>query len=170
MKLTIMQNAMLLLIAAGIAIPALPAAADMNERIAVVRIKAIDGLEAGGAPIQVTRTQQFVVGSTVRLSRTAVPSLDGVRVLVLVDRRTDALSGGEMVQNHKDEVLAVRGDSFTLKGVDGREVTYAVDVLSDGSVDLLGPGDRIIARAQGEYKVWKIESSSLVSRDRITLF
>lgn len=170
MKRTLMQNAMLLLLAAGILIPALPAAAEPVDRIAVVRIKSVDGLDAAGAPIQVIRTQQFVTGSNLRISRAAVSSLDGVRVLVLVDRRSDAMNGAELVQNRSDEVLAVRGDTFTIKGVDGRDLTYAVDILSDGSVDLVGPGDRIIARPRGEFKIWKIEGSDLMSRDRITLY
>lgn len=159
-----------LVLAAGLVIAAAPAQAQVSERVAVIRIKAVEGLEATGTPVQTSREQMFLVGSTYRISKAAVASLDGVTALVLIDRRTDAMSGGELVQRHKEEVLVVKGDTFTLKGVDGRDVTYSIDRLSDGSVDLLGPSDRIIARAKGEYKVWKVEGASLVLKDRIALY
>ena len=168
MKRSVVQTAFLLL-AAGLFLPAL-ANAQAYDRIAVVRIKVIDGLLAEGAPVQVTRDQAFLTGSAVRLSKGAVASLDGVKALVLVDRRTDAMSGSELVQCHKEEVITVTGDTFTLNGVDGRPVTYALDYLSDGSVDLLGPSDRIIARGKGEFKIWKVEGTSMVSKDRISLY
>lgn len=168
MKHPVVQTALLLL-TAGLFLPAF-ANAQSSDRVSVIRIKAIDGLLADGAPVQVTRDQAFLSGSSVRIARSAVGSLDGVKALVLIDRRTDAMSGSDLVKRHKEEVLTVTGDTFTVKGVDGRDVTYALDYLSDGSVDLLGPSDRIIARGKGEFKIWKIEGTSMVSRDRITLY
>jgi hypothetical protein len=169
MKRSVVQNALLLL-TVGILIPALSARAAETERVAVIRIKAVDGLAVEGAPVQSTRDQAFLVGSSYRVAKSAVASLDGVSALVLVDRRSDSMSGASVVQAHKDEVIAVRGDVFTVKGVDGKDVTYAIDRLSDGSIDLLGPGDRIIARGDKQFKVWKVEGASLVSKDRITLY
>jgi hypothetical protein len=168
MKRSVVQNAFLLL-TAGLLLPA-AAFAQMSDKVAVIRIKAIDGLLADGAPVQVSRDQAFLAGSSLRVSRSAVGSLEGVKAIVLVDRRTDAMSGAELVKRHKEEVITVTGDTFTLKGVDGNNVTYALDYLSDGSVDLLGPSDRIIARGKGEFKVWKVESTSMMSRDRIALY
>lgn len=169
MKRSVVQNALLLL-TAGILLPALPALAERTERVAVIRIKAVDGLAVDGAPVQTTHNPSFVVGSSYRVSKSAVGSLDGVTALVLVDRRTDSMSGGSVMQAHTHEVVVVRGDTFTVKGVDGRDVTYAIDMLSDGSVDLLGPGDRIIARPEKQFKVWKVEGASLVNKDRVTLY
>ena len=167
MKRSVVQNAFLLL-TAGLLLPA--AVFAQSDRVAVIRIKAIDGLLADGAPVQVSREQAFLAGSSLRLSRSAVGSLEGVKAIVLVDRRTDAMSGADLVKRHKEEVLTVTGDTFTLKGVDGNDVTYALDYLSDGSVDLLGPSDRIIARGKGEFKIWKVEGTSMMSRDRISLY
>lgn len=168
MKRPVVQTALLLL-AAALFLPAL-ASAQAADRVAVIRIKAIDGLVADGAPVQETRAQAFLAGSSLRLAKSSVSSLDGVKAVVLIDRRTDAMSGSDLVKAHKEEVLTVTGDTFTVKGVDGRDVTYALDYLSDGSVDLLGPSDRIIARGKGEFKVWKVEGTSMMLKDRITLY
>ena len=168
MKHPVVQTALMLL-TAGLILPGL-ATAQTSDRIAIIRIKAIDGLLADGAPVQETRDQAYLTGSSVRIAQSAVSSLDGVKALVLIDRRSDAMSGSDLVKRHKEEVLAVTGDTFTVKGIDGRDVTYALDYLSDGSVDLLGPSDRIIARSKGEFKVWKVEGTSMVSKERITLY
>jgi hypothetical protein len=168
MKRSVVQNAFLLL-TAGLLLPA-AVFAQASDRVAVIRIKAIDGLLADGAPVQVSREQAFLVGSSLRLSRSVVGSLEGVKAIVLVDRRTDSMNGADLVKRHKEEVLTVTGDTFTLKGVDGNDVTYALDYLSDGSVDLLGPSDRIIARGKGEFKVWKVEGTSMMSVNRISLY
>ncbi len=168
MKLKTMQNAILgLLVATGLAVAVQPASAG---DIAVIRIKAIDGLYVPGSDIAVSKDTKFMATSRVRVSRSAVSSLDGVKTLVLVERRSDAKAGDKVQQTITDEVMAINGDTFTLKGADGKSLTYSVDVLSDGSVDLLGPKDSIRARSGGMYQIWKIESASLVSRDRITLY
>jgi len=168
MKPSIVQNAILsLLVATGLAVAVQPATA---QDIAVIRIKAIDGLYVPGADIEATKDMKFMATSRVRVARSAVSSLDGVKTLVLIERRADAKSGDKVAQNTTTEVMAVNGDAFTVKGVDGKTYTYAVDVLSDGSVDLLGPKDMIKARSGGVYQVWKIESASMMSRDRISLY
>lgn len=171
MKRNVMQTAtLLLLLITGLAITSQGVMAAVSERVAVVRIKAIEGLDVNAASVQVNRSEQFVAGARYHISRAAVPSLDGIKTLVLIDHRTDALEGGDLVQNQKMEVLAVKGDRFSIRGPEGKELFYTVEVLSDGSVDVIGSGDKIVARPHGEYKVWKIEGASLVSRDRISLY
>ena len=166
MKRSVVQSALL---AAGILLPAMAGAAPI-ERVAVIRIMSIDGIMADAAPVRETRDQAFLSGSSLRVSKSAVGSLEGVTALVLIDRRLDSMTGGELLKHHSEEVISVTGDTFTVKGVDGRDVTYALDSLSDGSVDVLGPADRIIAREKGAYKVWKLEGVSLMPKDRITLY
>ena len=168
MKRSVVQNAFLLL-TVGLFLPA-AVFAQVPDKVAVIRIKAIEGLVADNAPVQVSRDQAFLAGSSLRLSKSAVGSLEGVTAVVLIDRRTDSMSGNDLVKRHKEEVLTVTGDTFTVKGVDGNDVTYALDYLSDGSVDLLGPADRIIARGQGQFKVWKVEGTSMMSREKISLY
>lgn len=140
-----------------------------DNKIVVVRIKAIDGLDKSAANIQVNRTEQFVRGGRLHVSRSAVSSLDGVKTLVLVERRNDAMSGADLVQTVKLEASAVNGDMFSVTDADGKKLNYGIDILNDGSVDLLGPKDRIVVR-EGAYQIWKIESASLVSRDGIDLY
>lgn len=168
MKLKTMQNAIMgLLVISGLTVAVQPALAG---DIAVIRIKAVDGLYVPGTEVSVTQDTKFMASANVRVARSAVSSLDGVKTLVLVERRSDAKAGDKLNQTVTNEVMALNGDTFTLKGVDGKSLTYSVDVLSDGSVDLIGPKDSIKARSGGVYQIWKIESTSLMSSDRITLY
>jgi hypothetical protein len=144
-------------------------AAAQSEKVAVIQIKAIDGKDVRGGNVTVNRSERFTTGSQVRVNRGALNSLTNVKTLVLVDRRVDAKSGDNVVQSYTQEVLAMPGDQFTVKDAEGRDMTYTVDILQDGSVDLIGPGDRIVVRGGGEYKIWKIEKTSLVSGNRILL-
>ena len=144
-------------------------AAAQTDKVAVIQIKAIDGKDVRGAEVTVNRSDRFTTGSQVRVNRSALNSLANVKTLVLIDRRVDEKNGDNVVQSHTQEVLAVQGDQFTVKGVDGRDMTYTVDVLQDGSVDLIGPGDKIIVRGGGEFKIWKVEKTSLVAGNRILL-
>lgn len=140
-----------------------------DNKIVVVRIKAIDGLDKSAANVQVNRTEQYVRGGRLHISRGAIANLDGVRTIVLVERRNDSMSGADLVQNVKLEATAVNGDMFSVTDADGKKLSYGVDILNDGSVDLLGPKDRIVVR-NGQYQIWKIESTELVSRDGIDLY
>lgn len=156
-------------LAAFVAVMPAQAAGIPDNKIVVVRIKAIDGLDKSAANVTVNRTEQYVRGGRLHISRGAIASLDGVRTIVLVERRNDSLSGADLVQNVKLEAAAVNGDMFSVTSVDGKKFSYGVDILNDGSVDLLGPKDRIVVR-DGQYQIWKIESASLVSRDGIDLY
>lgn len=144
-------------------------AAAQTDKVAVIQIKAIDGKDVRGAAVTVNRSDRFSTGSQVRVNRSALNSLANVKTLVLIDRRVDEKNGDNVVQSHTQEVVAVQGDQFTVKGVDGRDMTYTVDVLRDGSVDLIGPGDQITVRGGGEFKIWKVEKTSLVAGNRILL-
>ena len=170
MKRIIVHFASLATVLCALALPASTQAAGIpDNKVVVVRIKAIDGRDANVNSVRVNRSEQFMAGARYHVSKSAISNLDGVRTLVLVERRSDAVSGSELTQNVKLEALGVNGDMFSVTGADGKSVNYAVDVLNDGSVDLLGPGDRIVVRP-GEYTIWKIESAQLVTRDRINLY
>jgi hypothetical protein len=146
-----------------------PALAQESGKVAVIHIKAIDGIDARTDEVQVTRDDRFTAGSRYRVKSSDVSSLGGIRTLVLIERRVDSRSGSELTQRYTEEVMAVGGDQFTVRGLDGKDLTYTVDVLSDGSVDLIGPGDRIVVRDRGEYHIWKVEKTDLVSADRILI-
>ena len=145
-----------------------PAYAQESGKVAVIHIKAIDGIDARTDDVQVTRDDRFSTGARYRVRSADVSSLGGVKTLVLIERRVDSRSGGELIQRYTQEVMAVGGDHFTVRGLDGKDVSYTVDVLSDGSVDLIGPGDRIVAKDR-EYHIWKVEKTDLVSADRILI-
>lgn len=170
MKRFIVHSATLATMLCALALPVSASAAGIpDNKVVVVRIKAIDGRDAAASSVKVNRSEQFMAGARYHVSKSAVSNLDGVRTLVLVERRTDSVAGGELTQTLKMEAMGVNGDVFNVTGTDGKSVSYAVDVLNDGSVDLLGPKDRIVVR-QGEYQIWKIQSAQLVSRDRINLY
>jgi hypothetical protein len=165
MKCRLVQFAAILVLAA---IPAGTVRAAEGEKVAVIQIKAIDGLDSRAANVEVTRDDRFAAGSRYHLNRSALSSIGGVKTLVLVERRADAMSGRDLVQKYTQEVVAVSGDQFTVKGIDGKDLTYTVEVLRDGSVDLIGPGDRIVVR-DGRYQIWKVEKTALVDASRILI-
>lgn len=170
MKRDIVRIATLATVLSALALPVSTHAAGIpDNKVVVVRIRAIDGLDATASSVKINRNEQYMAGARYHVSKTALSNLDGVRTLILVERRTDSMAGGELTQTVKLEAMGVNGDVFSVAGADGKNVNYAVDVLNDGSVDLLGPKDRIVVRP-GEYQIWKVESAQLVTRDRIRLY
>ena len=173
MKLHLVQIAALVLVAA---IPVAAARAEKSAaktelpaKVAIIQIQAIDGLDTDAGNVVVNRKIQYTAGSLYHIDKSVLPSLNNVKTLVLVERRVDTRKGDDLVQNITQEIIASGSDHFNVTGIDEREISYAVDVLKDGSVDLIGPGDRIVAREAGEYHIWKITKTDLVNPDRIVI-
>ena len=169
MKIAIFAMAALVVVA-GLA-PAASAAAIPDGKVAVVQVAAIDGLAGFQGPITETRSGAFSYdGTWYHINRSALGSLDGVETLVLVDRRTDEVTGGKLVRNFSQEVRAVQGTAFTVDDLPGKALNYQVAVIG-GNLRLVGDGDQIVATdgANGPYHIWKVTGIDLVDRDAILL-
>ncbi len=159
-----------LLVVAGLA-PVASAAAIPDGKVAVVQVTAIDGLAGFQGPTTETRTGAFSYdGTWYHINRSALGSLDGVETLVLVDRRTDEVSGEKLVQNFTQDVRAVKGSAFSVDDLPGKALHYQVAMIG-GNLRLVGDGDQIVATggANGPYHIWKVTGIDLVDRDVIML-
>lgn len=162
--------ALALLAAAALFSPAETAAALPQGKVAVVRVTAVDGLAHRTAESE-TRTSSFDFdGTEYTINRTALASLDGVQTLLLIDRRTDAMDNGVMVQHFTQEVRAFTGTSFQVTDLKGKSLAYQVAMLG-GNLRLLGDGDQILAMggADGPYQVWRVDGISLVDKEAVLL-
>jgi hypothetical protein len=156
-----------LILAAGIATAA--SAAIPDGKVAVVRVTAIDGLaDYSGSAAQTRSTAFSFDGSNYTIAPGAAAGLDGAETLVLIDRRKDTISGGQLTSNFTQEVRAVRGSSFEVKDLAGKVLNYQVAVIA-GNLRLVGDGDQIVARGgeNGPFQVWKVTGIDLVDRDAI---
>jgi hypothetical protein len=165
-----MKNATfaMVLAAAALAAPRAAGAALPEGKIAVVRVTAVDGL----AHVESGRTEAQAPlfsfdGTEYRVSRTALPGVEGVETLLLIDRRTDDASG---VRRHSQEVRPFASTTFQVNDLEGKVLSYQVALLG-GNLRLLGDGDQIVAKAgaQGPYHIWKVTSFDLVDRDAVVL-
>ena len=159
-----------LVVAAGLA-PAASGAAIPDGKVAVVRVTAINGLADFQGPTSETRSTVFTYdGTNYFIQRSALAGLDGVQTLVLVDRRTDQVSGNQLVRNFDQEVRAVPGTSFQVTDLPGKVLSYQVAVIG-GNLRLVGDGDQIVATggANGPYSIWKITGIDIVDRSAIVL-
>jgi hypothetical protein len=159
-----------LVVVAGLA-PAASAAAIPDGKVAVVRVTAIDGLAGFTGPTTEMRSSAFSFdGTDYNVSRSALGSLDGVRTLVLIDHRTDQVSGDKLVHAYTQEVRAVNGSSFDVTDLPGKSLSYQVASIA-GNLRILGDGDQIVATggANGPYHIWRIDGVDLVSSDAIVL-
>ena len=141
-----------------------------DGKVAVVRVTAVDGL--AHHPIKdMDRSSVFSFdGTEYNIDRSALSSLDGVQTLMLIDRKTDELSGSSMVRHLSQEVRAFGGTSFEVKDLKGKVLSYQVAMLG-GNLRLLGDGDQILALpgADGPFQVWKITGIALVDKKSIVL-
>jgi len=159
-----------LLVAAAAFSPAETAAGLPDGKVAVVRVTAVDGLAHHAAESE-TRTSTYDFdGTEYHIDRSALASLDGVQTLLLIDRRTDELGRGTMVQRYSQEVRAFTGTSFTVADLKGKVLKYQVAMLG-GNLRLLGDGDQILAMGgnDGPYQVWRVDGISLVDREAVIL-
>jgi hypothetical protein len=159
-----------LVVVAGLA-PMASAAAIPDGTVAVVRVTAIDGLAGFNGPTTEARSSAFSFdGTDYNISRSALGSLDGVKTLVLIDRRTDSVSGGKLVHTYSQDVRAVDGSSFDVTDVPGKSLSYQVASIA-GNLRLLGGGDQIVATGgeNGPYHIWRVDGVDLVPADSIVL-
>lgn len=157
-----------LILAAGIATAA-SAAAIPDGKVAVVRVTAIDGLAGASGPATQTRSTAFSYdGTNYTIASGAAGNLDGVETLVLIDRRKDTISGGQLVSDFSQEVRAVRGAAFEVKDLAGKVLNYQIAVIA-GNLRLVGDGDQIVARGgdNGPFQIWKVTGLDLVDRGAI---
>jgi hypothetical protein len=168
-----MKNATLatILIAALAAAPQVARAGLPEGKIAVIQVTAVDGLASVEAAASETRTSAFSFdGTEYHIARSALSSLEGVQTLLLIDRRTDSMSGDSGVRAFSQEVRSFPSSSFEIKDLDGKNLSYQVAMLG-GNLRLLGDGDQIVAKGGpgGPFHVWKITGVDLVDRDAIAL-
>ena len=156
-----------LILAAGIATTA-SAAAIPDGKVAVVRVTAIDGLAGASGAATQTRSTAFSFDGTNYTIASGAGSLDDAQTLILIDRRKDTISGGQLVSEFSQEVRAVRGTSFEVKDLDGKVLNYQVAVIA-GNLRLVGDGDQIVARGgdNGPFQIWKVTGIDLVDRGAI---
>jgi hypothetical protein len=162
--------ALALLVAVAAFSPAETAAGIPDGKLAVVRVTAVDGFAHRAAESE-TRTSTFDFdGTEYHIDRSALTSLDGVQTLLLIDRRTDELGQGTMVQRYTQEVRAFNGTAFEVKDLKGKVLSYQVAMLG-GNLRLLGDGDQILAMGgtDGPYQVWRVDGISLVDREAVIL-
>ncbi len=158
-----------LILAAGIATTA-SAAAIPDGKVAVVRVTAIDGLAGASGATTQTRSTAFSFDGTNYTIASGAGNLDDAQTLILIDRRKDTISGGQLVSEFSQEVRAVRGASFEVKDLDGKVLNYQVAVIA-GNLRLVGDGDQIVARGgdKGPFQIWKVTGIDLVDRGAIVV-
>ncbi len=157
-----------LALAAGLVTTA-SAAAIPDGKVAVVRVTAIDGLADCSGAVTETRSTAFSFDGT-EYALSGAGNLDGVQTLVLIDRRTDSVAGGQLTRNFSQEVRPVRGTAFEVKDLAGKVLNYQVAVIA-GNLRLLGDGDQIVARGgeNGPFQIWKVTGIDLVDRGAIVV-
>jgi len=167
-----MKPATLLLVAAfGLSLPALALAAMPANKIAVVRVTAIDGLAKATGDGNESRTNAFTFdGTDYHINKDAVSNLNGVQTLLLIDRRKDEMSGNAVTRTYSQEVRSFPSTNFVVTDVKGKVLSYQVAMIG-GNLRLLGDPDQIQATsgANGPFHIWKVESYDLVDRSAITV-
>jgi len=154
------------LLVASTALAALP-----DGKMAVIHVTAIDGLARQGGPTQETRNSVYSFdGTEYHIDQSALGSIDGVKTLVLIDRRTDAVQGGGLVRQYTQEVRSFDKLNFEVTDLPGKVLAYQVAMIG-GNLRLLGSGDQIVARGGqgGPYQIWKVTSIDIVSSDAVIL-
>jgi hypothetical protein len=168
-----MKNATLttLLVALLAAAPQAARAGLPEGKVAVIQVTAVDGLASVEGAAGETRTSVFSFdGTEYHIARSALMSLDGVQTLLLIDRRSDSMSGDNGVRTFSQEVRAFPGTSFEVNDLEGKVLSYQVAMLG-GNLRLLGDGDQIVAKAgmNGPYHIWKVTGIDLVDRNALVL-
>lgn len=169
-----MKNAMSALLAGALILALVPASAMAGVpegKIAVVRVTAIDGLAKVDGKLTESRATAFRFdGSNYMIDRAVLGSLDGVKTLVLIDRRKDSAEGSALVRKHSQEVRAIDGTGFEVADLPGKALSYQVAMVG-GNLRLLGDGDQILATggAQGAYHVWRVDSVDLLDASAIQI-
>lgn len=150
---------LVLLLAAGGAL-ALPA-----ERVLVVEASLIEGLADYHGEIVVSESSVFDAEEDgYSIDGDALASLEGLRVLFLIDRREDRQRGDTLERKHWQEVRPLREDSFELDMIGDEPFLYQVAEV-DGRLGLLGQGN--LLRAEGgdgePFQVWRIDGLRAVA-------
>jgi hypothetical protein len=148
------------------------------DKVAVVLVRAIDGLGSGdsgdrnsvvgGVAYQIDEASRDLAISR---AGSGISSLDGVKTIVLVERREDTQKGGDIVQKHSHSVLTSGGSSFSVDAIGGGTLSYDVVVFGRKLV-VTGPGDRITVTGgkPDSYQVWRVSPLGLFDRDRVELY
>jgi len=166
-----MKSAILVLLLASLAVPAAQAAFPADDQVIVIRVTAVEGLASAGTAASETRSSVFSFdGVSYRIDTSALGSLDGIKTLVLVDRRRDSMQGGNMVSAYDQEVRAYKTLDYQVSDLPGRVLDYQVASVG-GNLRLLGSSDQIQARggAGGPYRIWKTTWIDMVPRDSIVI-
>ncbi len=145
--------------------------AGADEQIVVIRATSIAGLADYEGRITETRDELFSRdGAEYTIARSALAELDGIRTLLLVDYRRDAVDKNGLVRRHGQEVYAIAGDAFTVGDIPGKPLSFQVATV-DGRLGLLGDGDQILCPGgpHGPFHIWKIEGIELVGREALRL-
>jgi hypothetical protein len=150
---------LILLLAAG-SVLALPA-----DRVLVVEASLIEGLADYHGEIVVSESSVFdVEDGSYRIDGDALASLDGLRVLFLIDRREDRQRGDTLERKHWQEVRSLRDDYFELDLIGEEPFWYQVAEV-DGQLGLMGQGN--LLRAEGgdgePFQVWRIDGLRTVA-------
>jgi len=167
----IMKSAILVLLLASIAAPAAQAAFPPEDQVVVVRVTTVEGLATAGTAASETRSSVFSYdGVTYHIDKSALGSLDGVKTLVLIDRRRDSMQGGNLVSAFDQEVRAFPSLSYQVSDLPGKVLDYQVATVG-GNLRLLGSSDQIQARggAGGPYRIWKTTWVDMVPRASVVL-
>jgi hypothetical protein len=167
-----MKPATFLLAAAiGLSIPALVLAAMPANKVAVVRVTAIDGLAGAKGDGTEARTNAYTFdGTDYHINHDALSNLNGVETLLLIDRRKDEMSGNAITRTYSQEVRSFPSTNFVVTDVKGKVLSYQIAMIG-GNLRLLGDPDQIQAGpgANGPFHIWKVESYDLVDRSAITV-
>jgi len=166
-----MKSAILVLLLASMAVPAAHAAFPADDHVVVIRVTAVEGLASAGTAASETRSSVFSYDGVVyRVDKSALGSLDGIKTLVLVDRRRDSMQGGNLVSAYDQEVRAYTTLDYQVSDLPGKVLDYQVASVG-GNLRLLGSSDQIQARggAGGPYRIWKTTWIDMVPRNSIVL-
>lgn len=135
-----------------------------EDKVAVVRVQAVDGLAVADAA-KSSRSSSFVYdGTAYTVDRDALSSLEGVRTVVLIDRSSDTMTGGVVTREHSQEVRTFSSTQFEID-FDGQPLHYQVATVG-GVLRLMGDGDQIRAVAGNNrpFHIWKITGLDLVDK------
>lgn len=166
-----MKSAILVLLLATLAVPAAQAAFPPEDHVVVVRVTAVEGLATAGSVTSETRNSVFSYdGVTYHIDKSALGSLDGVKTVVLIDRRRDSMQGGNLVSAYDQEVRTYATLNYEVTDLPGKVLDYQVANVG-GNLRLLGSSDQIQARGGngGPYRIWKTTWIDMVPRDSIVL-
>ncbi len=159
-------SALILLIGAGGAM-ALPA----GDELLIVEATLIEGLADYHGEIVETHKELFTLeNGALSIERDGLASLDGLEVIVLLDRRQDSQGGDTLTRNHWQEVHAVSEASFELAMLPEEPFRYQVAEVN-GKLGLFGQGNLLRSEGgEGEpFQVWRIDGLQVVPRSSIQL-